>query len=182
MNSSINRTDEINNVTEADILTCQLALLANQTDSLANQTAELAEEEENVLSVQTLVGMGGTIAGVAGALFAGFSVRREGKNLNAKNLADLLNNVYDMQYKIRKSTDDDEYTFLSRKFITYMDMVAYLTFKGDIKKDFTLSFNDAFSYAFSLLKKETKLYNNQGYFQSLRRWCREQNISWLVMI
>jgi len=167
-----------NTQNQTNILICDMYALANQTANLANQTATLNNKNDKPL--EPFLSLGGTIAGVAAALFAGLTIRRESKGIQVKNLSEIFDKVYQMSNDLATASESKtsiQYKNKAKRFVTYMDMVAHLTLKGEIKREIARTFNPAFADAMKVLREDLpNLYNQLDYFGSLRLWYTKEEL------
>jgi hypothetical protein len=146
--------------------------------ALANQTATL--NKKNNTPLEPFVGLGGTIAGVAAAFFAGITIHRESKGVQVKNLSEIFDKVYQMSNDLATKSDKKntiQYVNEAKKFVTYIDLIAHLTLKGEIKREIARTFDPAFGDAMRVLREDLPNLNKQlDYFGSLRRWYQKEEL------
>jgi hypothetical protein len=92
-----------NTQNQNNLLICDMYALANQTANLSNQTATLNKKNDTPL--EPFMGLGGTIAGVAAAFFAGITIHRESKGVQVKNLSEIFDKVYQMSNDLATKSD-----------------------------------------------------------------------------
>jgi hypothetical protein len=174
---TLGNSSSTNALNQTDLLTCETAALANETAALANETAALANESASS-PLDRYLGLGGTVAGIFGAVFAGFAIRREAKTTHVKNLTDMFDKIYSMHHSLgTKPKGSAEYIDQARKFVAYMELLATLGLNGDIRRDVLTSYNSSFGLARNLLNGDLKDdATKQGYGGNVKLWCEKEGI------
>jgi hypothetical protein len=188
---TLGNSSSTNALNQTDLLTCETAAIANETAAIANETAALANEtaalanetaalanESASSPLDRYLGLGGTVAGIFGAVFAGFAIRREAKTTHVKNLTDMFDKVYSMHHSLgTKPKGSAEYIDQARKFVAYMELLATLGLNGDIRRDVLTSYNSSFGLARNLLNRDLKDdATKQGYGGNVKLWCEKEGI------